>query len=206
MTAIWSTLASLALRPKTQPAAVPARRVRTIPIRREGVFEVAGLAPSIAVDAYLASRSIIVGDVRIGQRTSVWFGAVIRGDNGFVQLGEDSNVQDGSVLHGLPGNSVSVGSLVSIGHGAVVHGCAIGDCCLVGMQAMVMDEAEIGPDTIIGARALVTNGKRFPPGVLVLGSPAGIARDLTPQELDIQKNAREYVARAAVYRTTLRAI
>ena len=204
MATIWSALSILTAR-HPRGVQMPPRRVRPKPMRRAGVYEVAGQSPSFGEHVYVAAQAVVVGDVRLGERASVWFGAVVRGDNGLVDIGAGSNVQDLAVLHGLPGHSTSVGSLVTIGHGAGVHGCRIGDRCLIGMQALVMDDADIGADTIVGARALVTRGKRFPPGVLLMGSPATVVRDLTLDEVaSIRRNGEEYVARAAVYGATLK--
>ena len=144
--------------------------------------------------AFVAPGASVVGDVELGRFASVWYGAVIRGDEGHIRVGACSNVQDNCVLHG----KVGIGEGATIGHGAIVHGCEIGDNSLVGMGAIVLDGARIGKDCIIGAGALVTQGKEIPDGMLAFGSPAKVIRALTPDEIEANRqNARHYVELAS---------
>lgn len=148
-------------------------------------------------DVYLASGAVVVGDVSIGQKTSVWHNAVLRGDVAQITVGKESNVQDCAVLHGATGYPVVVGDGVTIGHGAIVHGCTIGNNTLVGMGAIVLNGAEVGCDCIIGAGALVTQGTRIPDGSVVFGSPARVVRTVTDEDRASNRaNAQEYVALA----------
>lgn len=148
-------------------------------------------------DVYLASGAVVVGDVSIGKKTSVWHNAVLRGDVAPISVGEGSNVQDCAVLHGATGCPVVVGDGVTIGHGAIVHGCTIGNNTLVGMGAIVLNGAEVGCDCIIGAGALVTQGTRIPDGSVAFGSPAHVVRTVTDEDRASNRaNAQEYVALA----------
>jgi carbonic anhydrase/acetyltransferase-like protein (isoleucine patch superfamily) len=169
------------------------------------IFALDRVAPAVACGAFLADGACVIGDVTLAERSSVWFCAVLRGDNGSLRIGERSNVQDGALIHCLPGGRVDVGSQVSIGHQAAIHGATIGDRCLIGMQAIVMDGAIIASDTLVAAGSVVPPGRRFAPGMLVRGRPARAVRALTDRELDhIQANALEYVARAERFARTLR--
>ncbi len=142
---------------------------------------------------YVADNAMLVGSVRLKANASVWFGAVLRGDNDDIVIGCDSNVQDGAVLHTDPGMPLTVGDRVTVGHLAMLHGCTVGDDSLVGIGATIMNEARIGRRSVVGAHALVTEGKSFPDGVLIVGAPARIARELEPGELEALSQA------AAVY-------
>jgi carbonic anhydrase/acetyltransferase-like protein (isoleucine patch superfamily) len=168
-------------------------------------FALDGVAPRLSPRSYVADGACLVGDVVLGEHSSVWFGAVIRGDNGSIRIGARSNVQDGAVIHCLPEGEVLIGAQVSIGHLATIHGATIGDRCLVGINAVVMDGASIGRDTLVAAGSVVTGGRRFEPGVLLRGSPARVVRGLTDRELaGIEANALQYVARADRFRQSLR--
>lgn len=136
----------------------------------------------------------IIGDVRIGEDSGVWYHATVRGDKAPVRIGRRSNVQDNAVIHVSEGHPTIVGDGVTIGHGAIVHGCTVGDNVLVGMGAIILDGAKIGNDTIIAAGALVTQGKEIPPRSLVIGTPGKVVRQLTREEIkSIKDNAQEYV-------------
>jgi carbonic anhydrase/acetyltransferase-like protein (isoleucine patch superfamily) len=168
-------------------------------------FALDGVAPRLSRFSYVADNACLVGDVELGEHASVWFCAVIRADNGPIRIGCHSNVQDGAVIHCLPQGEVVVGTHVSIGHLATVHGACIGDRCLVGMNAVVMDGVRLGPDTLVAAGSIVAAGRRFEPGVLLRGSPARVVRSLTDRELaGIQANALQYTARADRFRRELR--
>jgi carbonic anhydrase/acetyltransferase-like protein (isoleucine patch superfamily) len=168
-------------------------------------FALDGIAPRLSRPSYVADGACLVGDVVLGEHSSVWFSAVIRADNGPIRIGTHSNVQDGAVIHCLPQGEVLVGAQVSIGHLATIHGASIGDRCLVGMSAVVMDGARIGDDTLVAAGSIVAGGRRFEPGVLLRGSPARVVRALTDRErAAILANAQQYVARAERFRRALR--
>jgi carbonic anhydrase/acetyltransferase-like protein (isoleucine patch superfamily) len=155
-------------------------------------------APQVAYDAYVAETATVLGRVSLGSRASVWFGAVVRGDNDDIVIGEGSNVQDGAVLHVDPGFPMKIGARVSIGHQAMLHGCTIGDGTLIGIQAIVLNGAVIGPDSLVGAGALVTEGKQFPARSLILGAPAKVVRELTDKDLlMLQGAANSYIERSA---------
>jgi len=172
--------------------------------RGPGTFALDGIAPRLSPLSYVAEGAFLIGDVVLGEHSSVWFCAVIRGDNGSIRIGGHTNVQDGAVIHCLPDGEVVVGAQVSIGHLATIHGACIGDRCLVGMNAVVMDGASIGHDTLVAAGSIVAAGRRFEPGILLRGSPARVVRALTDRELAaIQVNALQYVARAERFRRTL---
>ena len=134
------------------------------------------VSPQLAAGAWAAPSADLIGDVRLGLRASVWFGAVIRADNTPILVGEESNIQDGAVGHSDPGAPLTIGARVTVGHQAILHGCMIGDGALIGMGARVLNGAVIGPNCLVGAGALVTEGKVFEAGMLIVGVPARIAR------------------------------
>lgn len=171
---------------------------------QSGVYAFRGQRPQLAPGVFLAAGAQVIGDVHLGADTSVWFNTVIRGDVNFIRVGSATNIQDLSVLHVSQGDGpLHIGSQVTIGHGAIIHACTIGDLCLIGMGATILDGAEIGQGSLVGANALVTQGKRFPPGHLIMGSPAKAIRPLTPSEQDaIAASAQAYVASARAYLPT----
>lgn len=147
---------------------------------------------------FVAANATVIGRVRIGNASSIWFNAVLRGDNEWIQIGERSNVQDGSVLHTDPGKPLVVGDDVTIGHMVVLHGCTIGDNSLVGIGSTILNGAVIGKNSIVGAGALVTENKSFPDGSLIIGSPARVERNLTEAAIkSISESAQIYVDNAA---------
>ena len=155
-------------------------------------------SPRLGQGSYIARGATVVGDVTLGDRASVWFGAVLRGDINRIEIGEGSNVQDNAVVHLADDYPAIVGRYVTIGHGAIVHACTIGDECLIGMGAIVLDGAEIGAQCIIGAQALVTPRTKIPPGSMVLGAPAKVVRALKEEErAGLKYWAEKYVANAA---------
>ena len=157
--------------------------------------------PTIHDTAWVAPSATILGDVTLAEESSVWYGAVLRGDINRIVIGPRSNVQDGSVIHLADDYPTAVGELVTIGHKAILHACTVGDEVLVGMGAIVLDGAEIGARSILGAGALVTGGKKIPPGSLVLGSPAKVVRALTlDEQAGIRVWAEKYVALSRAYR------
>jgi carbonic anhydrase/acetyltransferase-like protein (isoleucine patch superfamily) len=138
--------------------------------------------PRLGKGVYLAQTAVVLGDVTLGDYSSVWYGAVLRGDINRIVVGHHSNVQDNSVLHLADDFPCVLGNYVTVGHSAIVHACRIGDEVLIGMGAVVLDGAVVGKQSLIGARALVTQGMKIPPGSLVLGSPAKVVRKLTLKE------------------------
>ena len=153
-----------------------------------------GERPDIARAAFVAGSAEVLGRVTLGEGASVWYGAVLRGDIEAIRVGAGSNVQDGAVLHVDAGSPCVLGDYVTVGHGAIVHACAVGDRCLVGMGAVILDRAVIGEDSIVGAGALVTQGKAFPPRSMILGSPAKLVRPLSDEEVaGLRAHAEAYV-------------
>jgi carbonic anhydrase/acetyltransferase-like protein (isoleucine patch superfamily) len=161
-----------------------------------------GKAPRLAPSVFLAEGSVVTGDVEIGEDSSLWFGTVVRGDVNRVRIGARTNLQDLTVVHVTAGtHPTTIGDDVTVGHRAVLHGCTVHDRCLVGIGAIVMDGAVVGPDAMVGAGALVPPGMVVPAGTLVLGAPAKVKRDLTPEELaSLRSSAARYVGYAAKYR------
>ena len=154
--------------------------------------------PVLGREVYLASTAVVLGDVTLGDHSSVWYGAVLRGDINRIVVGHHSNVQDNAVLHLADQFPCIVGNWVTIGHSATVHACTIGDECLVGMGATVLDGAVVGEQSLIGANALVTPGTKIPPGSLVVGAPAVVKRALTAEERAGLKHwAEKYVVNGA---------
>jgi carbonic anhydrase/acetyltransferase-like protein (isoleucine patch superfamily) len=138
--------------------------------------------PKLGKSVFIAKTAVVLGDVTLGAHTSVWYGAVLRGDINRIVVGHHSNVQDNAVLHLADHFPCILGNWVTVGHSAVVHACRVGDECLVGMGAVILDGAVIGKQSIIGAKALVTQGVKIPPGSMVLGAPAKVVRKLTKEE------------------------
>ena len=163
------------------------------------------LAPKLAGCAWAAPSADLIGDVRLGRRASVWFGAVVRADNTPILIGDETNIQDGAVCHSDPGAPLTIGKGVTVGHQAIIHGCTVGDGALIGMGARVLNRAFIGARCIVGAGALVTEGKTYEPGLLIVGSPARALRALTEQELAmLEMSAAHYAGRAQRYAEGLR--
>jgi carbonic anhydrase/acetyltransferase-like protein (isoleucine patch superfamily) len=150
---------------------------------------------------FIAPTATVIGEVTLGEDTGIWFGAVVRGDKDRIEIGTGSNIQDNAVVHTSAGFPALIGKEVSVGHGAILHGCTIGDRVLVGMGAIVMNGARIGEDTIIAAGAVVTEGSVIPPGSVVMGVPAKVVKQATPGQLEgIRRNAESYIALARSYR------
>jgi carbonic anhydrase/acetyltransferase-like protein (isoleucine patch superfamily) len=161
--------------------------------------------PQVDPGAWVADSASVIGSVQLAAGSSVWFGCVLRGDNDDLIVGEDSNVQDGSVLHTDPGLKLVVGRGCTIGHQVMLHGCSIGDNSLVGIGSVVLNRAVIGRNSMVGAGSLVPEGKQFPDGVLLMGSPAKVVRELSPAEVQLlQYVAQLYVKNAQRYRERLR--
>ena len=154
--------------------------------------------PRLGKAVYLARTAVVLGDVALGDFSSVWYGAVLRGDINRIEVGKGSNIQDNAVLHLADDFPCLIGDWVTIGHGALVHACTIGNECLVGMGSVILDGAEIGDQCLIGAKSLVTPGTKIPAGSLVLGSPAKVVRPLTEDERSgLRGWADKYVENAA---------
>lgn len=150
--------------------------------------------PEIPASAYIAEGAIVIGACTLGENASIWHGAVLRGDINTIQVGNNSNIQDGTMVHLSDDFGVKIEDNVTIGHAAMIHACTIEEGCLIGMQATVLDGAVIGRESIVGAGALVTKGTLVPPGSLVLGSPAKVVRELTAEERQSgRKLAEKYV-------------
>ena len=168
------------------------------------VYQMGDDAPEIESSAWVADSAQVMGRVRMGAGSSVWYGAVLRGDNEWITLGARSNVQDGSVLHTDMGSPLTLGDDVTVGHQAMLHGCTVGDGSLVGIQAVLLNGARIGKGCLVGAGALVTEGKEFPDGSLIVGSPARLLRPLTDEErARMARDAAHYVENARRYAATL---
>jgi carbonic anhydrase/acetyltransferase-like protein (isoleucine patch superfamily) len=156
--------------------------------------------PTVADDAWIAPNASLVGKVRIGAESSVWFSAVLRGDGDSIEIGARSNIQDGCVVHADPGFPARLGEEVSIGHNAVVHGCVVEDGCLIGMGAVVMNGARIGRGSLVAAGTVVLEGTQVPPGSLVAGVPGKVRRELTDEEVEgLRGNAQRYRQRRLQY-------
>jgi carbonic anhydrase/acetyltransferase-like protein (isoleucine patch superfamily) len=151
----------------------------------QNIVSIRGFTPKMGEECFVAPNAYIIGDVDIGARSSVWYNVTIRGDVMPIRIGAESNIQDGSVLHGTYGKfGCTIGERVTVGHLVTLHGCTIGRETLVGMGSIVMDGAEIGEQCLIGAGSLVTPGTKIPPRSLVLGRPAKVARQLTAEEIE----------------------
>lgn len=154
--------------------------------------------PTLGADVYLASTAVVVGDVTIGEHSSVWYNSVLRGDINFIHIGHHTNIQDNVVVHLADDYPAIIGDFVTVGHSATIHSCVVGDETLVGMGATILDGAEIGAQCLVGAHSLVTPGTLIPAGSLVMGSPARVKRALTPAErADLKHWADKYVANGA---------
>ena len=159
------------------------------------LYAIAGQQPSVPADSWVAPSADLIADVRLGHEVGIWFGAVIRADNTPIVVGDRSNIQEGAMLHSDPGAPLSIGAGVTVGHHAILHGCTVGDNALIGMGATVLNRAVIGADSLVGAGALVTEGKAFPPGSLIVGAPARVARALSAEEIAALRLSAEHYAR-----------
>ena len=165
------------------------------------ILPYAGKTPRVAGNAYVAPNATLIGDVTIEAGASVWFGAVLRGDDEAIRVGPGSNVQDNAVVHADHGFPTIIGAGVTVGHGAIVHGAKVGDGSLIGMGATLLNGATIAPESLVGANALVGEGKEFPPRTLILGTPAKAVRELDERALEgLKASAAHYVERAKRYR------
>ncbi len=171
------------------------------------IYQLDDVTPDVHPSAWVADSAQVMGRVSLAENASVWYGAVLRGDNDSISVGRNSNVQDGSVLHTDHGSPLVIGEDVTIGHQVMLHGCTVGDCTLVGIGSVVMNGARIGRHCIVGAGALITEGKQFPDGVLIVGSPAKVVRELTVEQIArLQASATHYVAQQQRHARTLKRI
>ncbi len=158
------------------------------------VYQLDALTPDIADSAWVADNAQVIGDVHMANDSSVWFSSVVRGDTATIRIGEGTNIQDGSVLHADVGIPLTIGKHVTVGHMVQLHGCTIGDESLIGIGAIVLNGAKIGKNCLVGAGSLVTEGKEFPDGSMILGSPAKVVRELTPEQIEgLRRSAQHYV-------------
>ncbi|MBK9361831.1 MAG: gamma carbonic anhydrase family protein [Rubrivivax sp.] len=154
-------------------------------------------APRVAPTAWVADNASVIGRVTLAERSSIWYGSTLRGDNDWIRIGARSNVQDGCVLHTDLGIELVIGEEVTIGHQCMLHGCSIGDGTLIGIQSVILNRARIGRHCIVGAKSLVTEGKAFADGSLIMGSPAKVVRALEPAEIEgLALSAMSYVRQA----------
>ena len=171
------------------------------------IYELDGVAPRVAASAWVADNAQVMGDVVIGDNASVWFGTTVRGDTDTITIGAGSNIQDGSVLHADDGVPLVVGANVTVGHQVMLHGCTIGDGSLIGIGAVVLNGAKIGQHCLVGAGSLVTEGKEFPDGSMILGSPARVVKNLSPEQIEgLRQSALHYQQNAERFRQGLKKI
>lgn len=171
------------------------------------IYQLGEHAPEIDASAFVAENATLIGKVTLHANSSVWFGASLRGDNERITIGENSNVQEGTVMHTDMGYPLTVGKDVTIGHQAMLHGCTIGDGTLIGIQAVVLNGARIGKGCLVGAGALVTEGKEFPDNSLIVGAPAKVVRPLTAEDVArLQGSAGSYVQRGQLFKSQLKKI
>jgi carbonic anhydrase/acetyltransferase-like protein (isoleucine patch superfamily) len=163
--------------------------------------------PEVADSAWVADNAQVMGAVKIEAEASVWFGVTVRGDTETIEIGEGSNIQDGSVLHADVGQPLRVGKHVTVGHKVMLHGCTIGDESLIGIGAIVLNGAKIGKNCLVGAGSLVTEGKEFPDGSLIVGSPAKVVRSLSPEQMEfLRLSAKHYIDNAQRFKSHLHKI
>ena len=171
------------------------------------IYQLGEHAPEIDASAFVADSANLIGKVTVGANASVWYGVTIRGDNERITIGDNSNVQEGTVMHTDMGYPLTLGKNVTVGHQAMLHGCTIGDGSLIGIQAVVLNGAKIGKGCLVGAGALVTEGKEFPDHSLIIGTPAKVVRTLTEEDLlRLQGNAASYVERGQLFKAQLKQI
>jgi len=171
------------------------------------IYQLENRVPQLHDSAWVADNAVVIGTVVMEAGSSVWFNCVVRGDNDLITIGENSNVQDGAVLHTDTGFKLSIGRDCTIGHQAMLHGCEIGEGSLIGIGSVVLNGAKIGQNSIVGAGSVVPEGKVYPDNVLILGSPAVVKRELKPAEYQrIRLGAQHYVQNAARYRNSFKAL
>ena len=171
------------------------------------IFQLDDLTPSLHASTWVADRAEVIGNVTLAEDVNVWFGVVIRGDNDTITIGKGSNIQDNSVLHADDGVPLTIGENVTVGHQVMLHGCTVGDNSLIGIQAVILNNAKIGKNCLVGAGALVTEGKEFPDGSMIIGSPAKAVKQLSPEQIEgLKLIAKNYVNNALRYKARLKKI
>ena len=164
------------------------------------VYQLDTLTPRLAETAWVADSAQVIGNVELAEGASIWFGAILRGDNETLHIGKNSNVQDGSMLHADPGFPLTLGENVTVGHHVMLHGCTVGDGSLIGIKSVVLNGAKIGKNCLVGAGSLITEGKEFPDGSMIMGAPAKVVRALTAEQIDgLARAASHYVDNAKRY-------
>ena len=157
-----------------------------------------GVYPKIGEGVFLAEGSFVIGDVEIGDGSSIWFNTVVRGDVNYIRIGKNTNIQDLTMVHVTTAKYPTIiGDNVTIGHRAMIHGCVIGNNCLIGMGAIILDGVKIGNNCLVAAGSLLTQGKEFPDGVLIKGAPAKVARELSPEEIEMIENLAHHYRKLA---------
>ena len=171
------------------------------------IYQLEELTPEIAPDAWVAPGAIVIGRVKLQARSSVWFGSVIRAENDDISIGEGTNIQENSVLHVDPGYPITLERNVTIGHKVMLHGCTVREQSLIGMGSILLNGCVIGKNSIVGANTLIPEGKEYPDGVLILGSPGRVVRELTQEQKDgLLTPAEHYVNNAARFCKGLREV
>ncbi|MBD8050705.1 gamma carbonic anhydrase family protein [Limnohabitans radicicola] len=171
------------------------------------IYQLDSHTPDVAETAWVADNAQVMGAVKIEANASVWFGVTVRGDTETITIGEGSNIQDGSVMHADHGKPIVVGKYVTVGHMVMLHGCSIGDESLIGIGAVVLNGAKIGKNCLVGAGSLVTEGKEFPDGSMIMGSPAKVVRELSPEQIEgLRQSAKHYVENAHRFKAGLKKI
>jgi len=171
------------------------------------VYQLDDLTPTIDNSAWVADNAQVMGQVAMGPHSSVWFSSVVRADTAKITIGEGTNIQDGSVLHVDNNMPLTIGNHVTVGHMVQLHGCTIGDESLIGIGAIVLNGAKIGKNCLVGAGSLVTEGKEFPDGSMIMGTPAKVVRELTPEQIEgLRRSAKHYMQNAARYKAGLKKI
>lgn len=171
------------------------------------IYSLDELSPRISESAWVADSAQVMGDVELADNVSIWFGTVVRGDSETIRIGRGSNVQDASVLHADPGVPLTLGENVSVGHQVMLHGCTVGDGTLIGIGSVILNRARIGKNCLVGAGSLVTEGKEFPDGSMILGRPAKVVRELNADEIvNLQRIGQHYVDNARRFKSGLKKI
>lgn len=162
------------------------------------------IRPQLGKNVWVAPNATVIGDIRLADEVSIWWNAVLRGDNDPIHIGRQTNIQDGSILHTDAGIPMCIGERVTVGHLVMLHGCTVGDGSLIGIGSVILNRAKIGNQSIVGANTLIPEGKIFPDGVLIVGSPGKVIRDLTDEEIaKLDRSAAHYVSNAARYQSDL---
>jgi len=171
------------------------------------IYSIGDKTPVIAEDAWVAPGASVIGDVELQSKSSVWFGAVIRAENDKVVIGEGSNIQDGSVIHIDPGFPLTLHKHVTVGHKVMLHGCTVHEYSLIGIGSVLLNGCVIGKNSLVGANTLIPEGKEYPDGVLILGSPGKVVRKLTEeQQQGVRRAAEHYIVNAERYRNELKSV